>query len=390
MKTEREIAELIFDKFRAAKCKTGEIVMMRTIRFSLINKLNPKEKELFDIVFVGLQLTGYFTYEKNSLDCIRLTQKGYDCIYDDEQVRRLLNTPWVIPAYENTDWDKAYNKLWRLIGPQESAKYYIKGPDFYKIILELTDELPPSYGGYMEYLRKKELSTSRVDYYKDLINNLDVQNRFLLYSKVQLYLENEFVSHQEEVVLKTDIIDIDTIPEQEELTNSTSIVSRDFDESHPTVFISYSWDNKKHEDWVLKLATDLQSKYGIEIILDKWEMRLGKLLPHFMEHAITDSQRVICVMTTNYKKKTEKLAGGVGVEYSIISAEIQKDIKTEKYIPLFREGNLEDIPTFLSGRDFVDMRDDSKYNEEIKNLARDIWNEPKYKKPKLGAKPKFD
>lgn len=59
---ERQIAELIFDKFRSSKCKAGEIVPMRVIRFSLIMNLNPKEKELFDIVFVGLQITGYFTY----------------------------------------------------------------------------------------------------------------------------------------------------------------------------------------------------------------------------------------------------------------------------------------------------------------------------------------
>ena len=43
-----------------------------------------------------------------------------------------------------------------------------------------------------------------------------------------------------------------------------------------------------------------------------------------MAHAVKDSDRVICVMTPNYKKKTDNLEGGVGVEYSIISAEIKK------------------------------------------------------------------
>lgn len=45
---------------------------------------------------------------------------------------------------------------------------------------------------------------------------------------------------------------------------------------------------------------------------------------------------------------------------------------------------------FLAGRDFVDMREDNSYDEKIEELARDIWDEPKYKKPKLGIKPKFD
>ena len=158
----------------------------------------------------------------------------------------------------------------------------------------------------------------------------------------------------------------------------------------PKVFISYSWDDKEHEEWVLKLASDLRSKYGIDATLDKWEIGFGKLLPNFMEHAITDSERVICVMTPNYKKKTVELQGGVGVEYAIMSAEIQKDIKTGKFIPLLRNGGVEEVPTFLAGRDYIDMRDDNKYDEVIEELARDIFGQPKYKKPKLGAIPKFD
>ena len=74
MKNERQIAELIFDKFRKQNCKTNEIVPFRSIRFGLIDKLNPKEKELFDKVFVGLQVLKYFTYERDGLECIRLTE----------------------------------------------------------------------------------------------------------------------------------------------------------------------------------------------------------------------------------------------------------------------------------------------------------------------------
>ena len=161
-------------------------------------------------------------------------------------------------------------------------------------------------------------------------------------------------------------------------------------DKHPVVAISYSWDNDEHENWVVQLATCLQAEYGIKVVLDKWELKFGKLLPHFMEHAIRDSQRVICVMTPNYKKKTEGLEGGVGVEYSIISAEMQKDMKTEKFIPLLREGDFKKVtPIFLEGRDFIDMRDGQDFNKRIEELARDIWDEPRYKKPEIGRKPNF-
>lgn len=166
--------------------------------------------------------------------------------------------------------------------------------------------------------------------------------------------------------------------------------NQDFNQdSVPTVFISYSWDDEEHKQWVIDLAALLATK-GINVILDRWEIRPGSLLPHFMELAVRSSDRVICVLTPNYKKKTDNLEGGVGVEYSIISAEIQTDVKTEKFIPLFRKGKKEDVPTFLKGRAFVDMREGTNFDESIEELVREIWGEPKLKKPKIGPKPKFD
>jgi hypothetical protein len=160
----------------------------------------------------------------------------------------------------------------------------------------------------------------------------------------------------------------------------------------PIVFISYSWDSPEHEDWVINLATKL-CENGVDAILDKWDLGLlGKLLPHFMETSISKSHRVICVMTPNYKKKTENLTGGVGYEYSIITAEIFADtINTSKFIPLFRRGTDADaIPTALKGRKYVDMRDDIQFDEKfIHELLRDIHDEPKFKKPTIGKKTKF-
>lgn len=402
MKTERQIAEIILDFFRKADCRAGEIVMINTILFSPeITSLNPKEKDLFDTVFVGLQVTGYFEKEDDPR-CIRLTQKGFDYIYDEEQKDKMLGAPWLFPSIKNVDWDRAYNRLWRIIGPQESALYYMSGPKFYDLVSSLTDDLPPSYMKYMDLLRKKGLSTSRVDYYKYLIDGLDEQLRYLIYGKVQSYIEGIIASRNEEEDKDFSDLDFpftendDLINEKEEKTVPPSAALPILNSSPtstskpPKVAISYSWDDEQHKKWVLKLATDLRA-LGIDIILDVWDgMKLGKSLPHFMAHAVKDSDRVICVMTPNYKKKTDDLEGGVGVEYSIISAEIKENVKTEKFIPLFRKGNEDDIPTFLLGRSYVDMRDDSTYEEAVEALARDIWNEPKYKKPLIGAKPKFD
>lgn len=388
---ERHIAELIFDRFRAAQCKTNQVVMMRVVRHVVIDHLNPKERELFESVFIGLQLTGYFTCDE-SATTIRLTQKGYDYIYDQELISKMLKTPWVIPSNIDTDWDKAYYRLWRIIGPQEGADLYIKGSDFYNLVMKYNNELPITYNAYIEELRNKGLSTSRADYYKLLLDGLNEEQRLYVYGEIQIMLEQLFV-YDEIVDGGINLFSPEEDKDAESLIaeDVPNKVNEELTENHPVVFISYSWDDEEHKEWVLNLATRLRKDFGVEVILDRWEMKLGKPLPNFMAHAIKDSDRVICVMTPNYRRKSDGIEGGAGVEYSIMSAEIQKDIKTEKFIPLLRKGDEKnDIPIFLEGRDFIDMRSEDEYDERMEELARDIWNEPKCKKPEIGPKPKFD
>jgi len=398
MKNERELAELIFDTFRKANCKTNEIVMMRSINFGVIDKLNPKEKEIFFTVLNGLIFTGYYTYQSDSPECIRLTEKGYDYIYDNNLVQDMLKKPWVIPQVDKTNWDKAFYKLWKVIGPQDTATNYIGGSQFYKFIMELCDDIPPSYSIYIEQRRKQDLSTSRVEYYNDLINHLDEEKRKELYVNIQLFLENGTVSKNtetDEFSFETTLNKPETIIVDDNKLDPKDIIlnTAETTEIIPTVFISYSWDSQEHENWIINLASKLCDN-GVNAILDKWDLgSLGKPLPHFMENSITKSQRVICVMTPNYKKKTENLAGGVGYEYSIISADIfTNGINTSKFIPLFRSGTDTDaIPIVLNGRKYVDMRDDSNFEDKFLNeLLRDIHGEPKFKKPTLGKKPTFD
>lgn len=77
----RDMAEWILDFFRSAKVDTNQIIMFRVVQNKFYD-LNPKEKELFYPVFNELIKNGYFTYEEGSPQCLRLTKKGHDYIYD--------------------------------------------------------------------------------------------------------------------------------------------------------------------------------------------------------------------------------------------------------------------------------------------------------------------
>jgi hypothetical protein len=55
----------------------------------------------------------------------------------------------------------------------------------------------------------------------------------------------------------------------------------------PKLFISYSWSSCTHEDWVLSLAGELRES-GVDVILDKWDMKEGHDAHAFMEKMLTD------------------------------------------------------------------------------------------------------
>lgn len=83
MTNKREMAEWILDFFRRAKADTGHIVMMRNVQNKLI-ELNPRERDLFVVVANELIDNGYFTFEETTPQCLRLTQKGSDYIYNPD------------------------------------------------------------------------------------------------------------------------------------------------------------------------------------------------------------------------------------------------------------------------------------------------------------------
>lgn len=79
-----EIAELIMDLFRRGNYKADQVIMMRQIKQGLLPSLNPAEQDKFADVANHLIDEGFIKYDDGktgNLECIILTQKGYDYIY---------------------------------------------------------------------------------------------------------------------------------------------------------------------------------------------------------------------------------------------------------------------------------------------------------------------
>lgn len=160
----------------------------------------------------------------------------------------------------------------------------------------------------------------------------------------------------------------------------------------PTAFISYSWDDEEHKDWVREFAERLVQN-GISVTLDTWEVHPGQSVSQFMEKSVTDSEFTIIICTPNYAQKSIERKGGVGYEQQIISAKIFGGHDRRKFIPIVRSGSFDDgercaIPAHFKGTFALDFRPENK-KDAFEDLIRALYDRPKYVRPELGKEPEF-
>lgn len=155
------------------------------------------------------------------------------------------------------------------------------------------------------------------------------------------------------------------------------------------VFVSYSWDDEKHQRWVMNLVNLLREN-GIDATFDKFETQSVTVnLYYMMISNIKDKDYIIVVLTENYAKKANELQGGVGFETLLTFPLLTKE--SNKLIFIVRDnGNFEDVfPFHLKGWHAIDFSDDSKFSESFKELLHRIEGVPLYEKAPLGSKPKL-
>jgi len=156
----------------------------------------------------------------------------------------------------------------------------------------------------------------------------------------------------------------------------------------PKCFISYSWDNEDHKQWVKSLATSLRND-GVETILDQWHLDLGDQLPFFMEKSISENDFVLIICTQRYKTKSDNRQGGVGYEGDIITSELFTNRNLKKFIPILREGTWTmALPNWLGARLGVDLSNEPYSPQEYRDLLATLRNR-KEKAPPIG-KPNYE
>jgi hypothetical protein len=136
----------------------------------------------------------------------------------------------------------------------------------------------------------------------------------------------------------------------------------------PKAFISYSWDDGEHREWVRRFASRLRHE-GVDVTLDQWHAAPGDQLPAFMERAIRENDFVLIICTPKYKAKSDDRHGGVGYEGDVIHGEVFVTGNHRKFIPILRIGEWSSsAPSALLGKYYIDLRDKPEYETNYRDL----------------------
>ena len=152
---------------------------------------------------------------------------------------------------------------------------------------------------------------------------------------------------------------------------------------HPKVFISYSWTSEAYKERVLKLAEQLVND-GVDVIIDRWDLRPGQDMYAFMEQSIKEAEKVLILCEKGYTEKADNRTGGVGTETEIITPDVYGKHKQEKFIPVIME-TPKAVPSYLKSRYALYFTKDEV--TEYRTLCRTIFGLSERKKPSLGKKP---
>ncbi|MFB7138901.1 toll/interleukin-1 receptor domain-containing protein [Gottfriedia sp. NPDC056225] len=159
---------------------------------------------------------------------------------------------------------------------------------------------------------------------------------------------------------------------------------------HKRVFVSYSWDSKEHQEWVLYLANELRKK-GLSVEVDVFETQNKSVnLNQMMVEKVRDSDFVVIVLTESYARKADQFIGGVGFESLLTLPYLIKN--PEKLVLILRHsGDYSKVfPFHFKGRHAIDFSNNREYDEKLTELIFRLHQKPLYYVEPVGEVPTLE
>ncbi|MGO3455781.1 MAG: TIR domain-containing protein [Marinomonadaceae bacterium] len=148
------------------------------------------------------------------------------------------------------------------------------------------------------------------------------------------------------------------------------------------IFVSYSWDGEKHQQWTKQLADRLEEISELTVTFDQYDLDSFSDKNYFMEKAIFETDLILVVITGNYNSKANARLGGVGIETSMaVSRHWEEALGSGKsnIIPVLREGEI--VPNYLKNKFYIDFRSDDGFEKSFKSLLDHVKGTSKAIRP---------
>ena len=150
-------------------------------------------------------------------------------------------------------------------------------------------------------------------------------------------------------------------------------------------FVSYSWTNQKPDLNVLQLINNLR-ELGHDVQCDVMDIQNSSSINFFkmMAKNFQKAEKVIIILSSNYKSKADSFSGGIGSEFTYIISDITNN--PNKYILVsFLPSTPENIsnitPDFLKGREIIALTSEqlkSSGELEKSTLLYRLTNTPEF------------
>jgi len=147
-----------------------------------------------------------------------------------------------------------------------------------------------------------------------------------------------------------------------------------------TVFVSYCWENEEYKGKVISFINFLREKgFAADMDIKFMQEESSVDFNRLMHKGIMKYDKVIVLLSENYKRKADDFEGGVGKEYRFILNDIEKNANKYILASFFKltKEIIENIsPIEFSGREIVDLPKDE--TEGFENLFGKLTESEKY------------
>lgn len=147
-----------------------------------------------------------------------------------------------------------------------------------------------------------------------------------------------------------------------------------------SVFVSYCWENEAYKEKVISFINYLrETGFGADMDIKFMQEESSVDFNRIMHKGIMKYDKVIILLSENYKIKAEDFDGGVGKEYRYILNDIEKNVNKYILASFFKltKEIIENItPIDFLGREIVDLPKDE--TEGFENLFGKLTESEKY------------